>query len=195
VNGGAAHSDEERRAIVFAAYECIAALGIDGLRPRHVTAEAAISEPRLRRHYPTKRDLVAAVLGYLTRQLEATMPEDGTPTERLRHHLESLGRMISERPVLFTVLAELDLRARHDALVRSVVEREERGWRAALAALFRAGAEQEAWADGITEEAAVELVVAAVKGVRIAPASAGIALSQLERLLVRPNRRPDAEAA
>jgi hypothetical protein len=134
--------------------------------------------------YPARRDLVAAVLEYIERELESTMRDDGTPAERLRHHLDAIGRMARERPGLFAVRAEIDRGARHDPLVRSVAERDECRWRMALAPLFRAGAQQGAWTAGVTEKGAVELVVAAVKGIRLAPESAGTVLEQLEALLI-----------
>jgi hypothetical protein len=52
----------------------------------------------------------------------------GTPTEKLHHHLTSLGRMIQEWPALFTVLGELDLRSNRDVAVRAIIDHHEAGW-------------------------------------------------------------------
>jgi AcrR family transcriptional regulator len=177
-----AHADV-RAAIVFAAFESIAELGFDGLRMRHVAAEAGLDEASLQAHFATKPELAAAVLDYISNEFEATMRSDGTAIERFHFHLDALGRLVEERPVLFIVLAELDVRARRDPLIRSVIERYERRWRGALAALFREGHEQGAWADGIDPHAAGELVIVVVKGIRIAPASAVPALALLKQLV------------
>ena len=181
---------ELRETVTLAAYECTAAFGVEGLRHRRVSTEAGVCESMVVDLYPTRRDLVAAVLDYIERELASAMRDDGTPAERLRHHLDAIGRMARDRPVLFAVRAEIDLGAWHDPLLRSVAEREECRWRMALAPLFRAGIGQGAWRAGVTEEGAVELVVAAVKGIRLAPQSAGAVVKQLEALLVRPMEEP-----
>ncbi len=179
-----AEADTEQ-AIVVAAFECVARLGVDGLRLRHVAAEAGIDEVTLRATFPTQHDLVAAVHEDITLQLRETMGSAGPPAARLRAHLDALSTMVRDRPVLFLVLAELEVRARRDPLVRAAIERDEEGCRAWLGGVFREGLDQGAWADGVDAGAAVELVLATVKGARIAPGAADATLQQLERLLIR----------
>jgi TetR/AcrR family transcriptional repressor of nem operon len=177
---------ETKEAIVLAAFECTVRLGIDGLRLRHVAAEAGMDETTLRQHFPTQRDLVSALIEDITLQFAATTrTTEGTPAERLRAHLEALSRTVRDRPALFLVLAELEVRARRDPLVRSAVERDEQGCRAWLAELFREGAGQGVWAEGVDPESAVELVLTVFKGIRVAPGGADAALMQLEHVLTR----------
>jgi len=178
-----------RQALVDAAFRCIAEKGFEGLRLRDVAAEVGIDHSTLHHYFPTKEALVAGVVELATRQFWWTMPSEGRPAEQLRHHLAVLGRMVEERPALFIVLGELDLRASRDAAVRSIIDRHEEGWRTALADLLRRGAEEGAWAEGLDVAAAVELIIAAVKGVRLLPNGAEDVLQQLERLLA--GRRPD----
>jgi TetR/AcrR family transcriptional repressor of nem operon len=97
--------------------------------------------------------------------------------------------MIVERPELHVVVRELDLRARRDPDVRAVVASREAGWRASLTELFQGGARQGSWAPGVDPPAAVELVIATVKGASLDPGHAVAVLGQLERLLVHP--QPD----
>ena len=178
--------EERQRALVEAAFRCIGEKGFEGLRLRGVAAEVGIDHSTLHHYFPTKEDLVAGVVGHSTRQFWATMPDEGAPAEKLRYHLAALVRMVEERPVLFTVLSELDLRAKRDAAVRSIIDRHEEGWRAALAEVLCRGAEEGIWAEGLDAAAGVELIIAAVKGVSLSPDRAGDVLDQLERLLSCP---------
>ena len=61
---------------------------------------------------------------------------------------------------------------------------------AALTSLFRLGADQGAWAEGLDVAAAPELVIAVVKGVRLIPDRAEAVLAELERSLLGPALGP-----
>jgi AcrR family transcriptional regulator len=139
---GKLRSGEDRRQVlVDAAFGCIAEKGFEGLRLRDVAAEVGIDHSTLHHYFPTKKDLVAGVVEDATQQFWTTMPAEGNPAEKLRHHLAVLSRMIEEWPALFTVLSELDLRANHDAAVRSIIDRHEEGWLTALSEVLRRGTE------------------------------------------------------
>ena len=128
---------------------------------------------------------MAGVVEYATRQFWWTAPAGGDPGEKLRAHLAALGRMVRERPELFVVMGELDLRASRDEAVRSIVERHEQGWRVVLTEVLEEGVEEGTWAEGLDVHAGVELIIAAVKGVRLIPDDAEAVLGQLESLLTR----------
>lgn len=174
-----------QQALVEAAFRRLGAHGFEGLRLRDVAAEVGIDHSTLHHYFPGKEDLVAAVVEYAARQFWPTMPTEGQPAARLRDHLAALGRMVEERPILFAVLGELDLRAERDPAVRAIIERHEAGWRAALAAVLRLGTQEMALVEGVEVGATVELIIAAVKGAARNPESADRVLQQLARLLVR----------
>jgi AcrR family transcriptional regulator len=178
-------ASDRRQALVRAAFDCIADRGFEGLRLRQVAADAGIDHSTLHHYFATKKDLVAGVIEYTTRQFWPALPADGGPAERLQQHLAILGRMIRERPSLFVVLRELELRAAHDPAVRSVMERLDEGWRAALVDVLRPGAEAGIWAESLDVAVGAELIMATVRGVNLAPTRAGDVLSQLERLFTR----------
>jgi AcrR family transcriptional regulator len=178
-----------RDALVRAAFQCVAERGFEGLRLRLVAADAGIDHSTLHHYFPTKEALVAAVLNHVTRQFWETMRADLAPAERLHHHLATLGTMIREQPALFTVLAELDLRARRDPTIASTIDDDEAGWRASLTDLFRLGAAQGAWRASLDVAAAPELVIAVVKGIRLIPNRAEPVLAEFERSLVGPPSR------
>jgi AcrR family transcriptional regulator len=175
--------EDRRQALVRAAFGCIAGKGFEGLRLRQVAAEVGIDHSTLHHYFATKADLVAGVVEHATRQFWPTMPADGSPAEKLHHHLAALARMITDQPALFTVMAELDLRAHRDPAIRAIIARHEEGWRIVLAEVLRRGAKEAAWTQRLEVAAGVELIIAAVKGVGRLPDRAAEVLGQLERLL------------
>lgn len=156
-----------------AAFALVAEVGLEGLRLRRVAAEVGIDQSTLHHHVATKAELVAAVAEHAAALLATTAPPAHlAPRDALAAHLDALAGLVASRPDLFTVTAELDLRARRDPTVREVVERQEAGWRAVLTGLFTALGEPDA-------TARTELVIAAVKGVRLAPDLAAQVLAQV----------------
>lgn len=187
---------DRRQALVLAAFECIATKGFEGLRLRDVAAGAGIDHSTLHHYFPTKQDLVGEVVAYATRKFWPTMPADGSPADRLRHHLASLSELVQEQPKLFVVLGELDLRAHRDAAIRSIIDEHEAGWRAALAEVLESGAlkaRTEAGcepgrSDDLDVADTVELIIASVKGIVLLPDRAADTLGQLARLLTADRR-------
>ena len=168
---------DRRSALVREAFRLIAEHGLEGLRLRTVAAAAGIDHSTLHHYFATKQDLIIAVVQLATEPLRSTIADHGSPRERLEGHLTTLGDMIRSRPELFVVLAEIDLRARRDVGVAVAVNGVEAGWRRALTALLR---DSLSTAD---PEATAELVIAAVKGVRLTPGLATSVLTTLQGLL------------
>ena len=171
------HPSERRQALIEAAFGFIAQRGFEGLRLRDVAAAAGIDHSTLHHHFATKQDLIDAVVGYAVAQFRTVSDASAPPHEQLRLHLDGLSRTMGDRPDLFVVMRELDLRATRDAAVRTIIARHEEGWRLALARRL------ESVAADLDRQACVELIIAAVKGVSLRPASAPSVLSQLERLI------------
>ncbi|OLT10977.1 hypothetical protein BJF78_28155 [Pseudonocardia sp. CNS-139] len=173
---------ERRGQLVEAAFRRVAEVGFEGLRLRQVAEDVGIDHSTLHHHFATKQDLVGAVAEFTTRQFWPTAPAAPDPVSALRAHLNALHRMIEERPELLVVTAELDLRARRDPGVAAALAAQESGWRAELTRTLAAGNAAGVWA--VDPAAAGELVIAAVKGVRLAPALAGPVFAQLETLFL-----------
>jgi AcrR family transcriptional regulator len=180
--------EERRQALVRAAFGRIADKGFEGLRLREVAAEVGIDHSTLHHYFASKQDLEAGVVDYATRQFWPTMPADGGAIDRLQYHLAALGRMLREQPALFTVMAELDLRARRDPAIRSIIDRHEQGWRIVLEEVLRRAAKEGALTQNLDVATGVELIIAAVKGVRQLPDRAEDVLAQLNGLLA--GKRP-----
>lgn len=162
--------------LVEAAFVLVAQAGFEGLRLRRVAQDVGIDQSTLHHYFATKDDLVRAVTEYTTTRLAGSAPPGDTPPEEaLATHLRALGELMRTEPDLFTVSAELDLRARRDPVVRRALAAQETGWRAALVAMCPAR--------GVPPEEVAELVIATVKGVRLAPDLAPLVLDRLVALL------------
>ncbi|WP_028926848.1 TetR/AcrR family transcriptional regulator [Pseudonocardia acaciae] len=176
-------------ALVLGAFRLISERGFEGLRLRDVAATAGIDHSTLHHYFPTKQDLVAAVVAHAIDEFRAQADTGDEPgaRRRLRLHLQRLAAALRTRPELYLVLREMDLRAARDPAVRDILDGHERGWRAALSARFR-DAEAEAGAQRvdaprIDPERGTELVIAAVKGASFAPAAGADSLELLAELL------------
>lgn len=163
---------DRRQLLIQAAFDALAEKGFEGLRLREVAARAGIDHSTLHHYFPTRQDLVAAVVEFATSQFWTTMPGDGATTAKLSTHLATLAQMIQQRPALFTVLREIDLRASRDPAVQETRDRYERGWRTALG-------------DVLHTDSAVDLVIATVKGISLTPDRAADALQELASLLTK----------
>ncbi|MCX5202819.1 TetR/AcrR family transcriptional regulator [Streptomyces sp. NBC_00237] len=168
-----------------AAYQCLAESGFERLRLRDVAAHVGIDHSSIHHHFPTKQDLVVAVVDHATQQFRSTTPPDGSPVERLRHHLATLAQKIVDQPELHIVLRELDLRARRDPELRKIIASHEEGWRNSLHALLTNAAAAGALAPDVDPATGAELVIATVKGASLSSDRAGDVLELLEQLLIR----------
>ncbi len=173
---------DRREQLVAAAFRRVADVGFEGLRLRQVAEDVGIDHSTLHHHFATKQDLVGAVAEFTTRQFWSSGPAGDDPAAALHAHLGALRRMIDERPELLAVTAELDLRARRDPAVAAEMARYEAGWREVLTRVLAAGNADGTWT--VDPGTGAELVIAAVKGVRLDPGLAGQVFGQLESLLV-----------
>ncbi|WP_433292297.1 TetR/AcrR family transcriptional regulator [Pseudonocardia sp. CA-142604] len=180
---GGVRSDR-REQLVVAAYRRVAEAGFEGLRLRQVAEDVGIDHSTLHHHFATKQDLVDAVAEYTTRQFWTTAPQGPDPAVALREHLQALRRLIEDRPDLFAVTVELDLRARRDPAVAAAMARHEAGWREVLTTVLAEGMAHGSWSVPVDVAAGAELVIAAVKGARLVPEVAGQVFGQLEALLI-----------
>jgi AcrR family transcriptional regulator len=172
--------DGRRAQLVVAAFRRVAESGFEGLRLRQVAEDAGIDHSTLHHHFATKQHLVEAVAAYTTRQFWETSPPAPDPASALRSHLRVLQQMIVERPDLFAVTVELDLRARRDPAVAAAMAEHESGWRDKLVEILT---------DLVPDPAtSAELVIATVKGVRLLPDAAGGVLDQLTTHLTGDRR-------
>ncbi|MGA9312781.1 MAG: helix-turn-helix domain-containing protein [Pseudonocardiaceae bacterium] len=176
---------DRRAEIVHAAFRQVAEVGFEGLRLRQIAEEVGIDHSTLHHHFPGKKEIVAAVAEHAIRQFGTELPEGVGQVESMRGYLTHLRGLLLKSPDVFVVTAELSLRARRDPVVGAVMQQHEANWRQSLRGLLLAGAAAGAWSDRLDVDGAVELVIAAVKGVQLVPEAAHAAFAQLDALLVK----------
>ncbi len=189
-----AHAEERRQALVQAAYHSIAEHGLEGLRTREVAAQVGMTHATLHYYFPTKTDLIKAVVQYaIHKRILARVPppsRDGSqdPKEQLHTYLTALQRQIQEEPTSMLVLYELSRYAQHEPGIQEVMHKNFRGWHDYLVYLLNACIKQGTVRADIDPEAVASLLTNHALGLGISflvplPVSADRMLQQLERWL------------
>ena len=180
---------DRRRELVLAAYQRIASQGFEGLRTRDVARDAGVNIATLHYYFPTKEALIRGVVRHAQQQFAGTLPRDGSAQEQLRAHLSALADLVKTNRELFSVLAELSLRAPRDEAIADIMRSTDAVWQAALVRLLESGRAQGCFDADIDAEGVASLLIAAIKGVSL-PTMAGSdaakvdqVFGQLQRLL------------
>jgi AcrR family transcriptional regulator len=178
-----------RDALVEAAYREIAAHGFEGLRTREIAAAVGMNIATLHYYFPSKEDLVRAVVGHSLARFQSTLARSGSAGQRLRGHFAGLRRLSREEPELFTVMAELMLRSARDRTLAYTIRKTNEYWQATVADLLRAARAERTIPRDLDPEGMAVVVVAALKGAYLlperstAPRTLERTLHQLEELL------------
>ena len=163
--------DERRQELVIAAYQVIAQKGFDGLRVRDVAARAGVNIATLHYYFPTKEDLVRAVVGHARHQFEThQIPAAPTPqdaAQKLRLEFVDLEYQIDHYPDLFIVLHELRLQARRNTAIKAILDELETGWHEYLEGIFREGLQSQVFRTDLDPDRAAWLVIAMINGMQI----------------------------
>ncbi|ASU84037.1 TetR/AcrR family transcriptional regulator [Nocardiopsis gilva YIM 90087] len=136
-------SEERRERIIAAGYRAMVRSGLAGARTRDVAAEAGITVATLHYYFPTKDDLVRAVLEHTIRErmlaplrLEADWA-DGLAG--LRTMLTGLSQQAEADPGHFRLLHEMTWISREDPAVRTMLARWHEDWHRTIAGWLDAG--------------------------------------------------------
>src|SRR2546430_12004654 len=103
-------AEPRRDELVRAAYGLLAERGFEGLRTREVAGAVGVNVATLHYYFPTKEDLIKAVVGHAMTRFQSTLATEGSAMERLRGHFRGLRRLGHDEPELFRVMAELMIR-------------------------------------------------------------------------------------
>jgi AcrR family transcriptional regulator len=194
-----ARADERRQALVKATYDAIAEKGLQGLRTREVAARVGLTHATLHYYFPTKQDLIDAVIKYAVFQriliAGAIAPyaphfEGETPREQLHLYLSNLQRSMEDDPTTYLVLSELLRHARYDDNIRDLFVRQEifGSWHRALVALLESGISQGDFRADLDPQETASILMTFSLGLGttiLAPVPTPVAdmLEQLEQLL------------
>jgi AcrR family transcriptional regulator len=189
-----ARADSRRAALVRAAYDLIAAHGLEGLRTRDIAARAGVNVATLHYYFPTKEALIAGVAEHLAQQFIST----GAPPvvggadpalDRLHQEFADARVYQSERPDMLVVMQELMLRARRDPAVAAIVAPLTQGWRIGLERMVMGGIAAGVFRPELDPAAAADHVMASLGGVlllNLPPPALARVCAELERHLCIP---------
>jgi AcrR family transcriptional regulator len=159
----------QRRSLARSAYELIAEGGFEHLRTREVAARAGVNVATLHYYFPTKEDLVRAVMERLDQEFAAAYdpaagPESSSPLEELRTDLADGLYQTRVSPQTWVVWFELVMRSLRDASVRAPVQEALAHWRAHIEAYLVAGVQQGIFRADLDIQAASAGLVALING-------------------------------
>src|SRR5438477_12885292 len=97
----AAAPEGRREELVLATYRELASSGFEGLRTRDIANAVGVNIATLHYYFPSKEDLIRAVIGHAMSRFRSTLAASGSAAERLRSHFAGLRRLSREEPMLF----------------------------------------------------------------------------------------------
>ena len=164
------HKADRRQDLILAAFRLIAEKGFEGFRVRDVAAHVGLNGATLHYYFPTKEDLIAAVVGYTIDRLRTLVAQPAStqarPRDQLRQHLTRLYGLMKAEPELFIVLTEITVRARRTPGSAFLVEQNER-WHDLLQDIFQRGADCGDWPKELNAHAAAWSVMTLMEGVSL----------------------------
>jgi AcrR family transcriptional regulator len=164
-----AHGEMQRRSLARIAYELIAEGGFERLRTREVAARAGINIATLHYYFPTKEDLVRAVVERLDEEFAATHdpaagPNSNSPLDELRTDLADGLDQVRVSPQTWVVWFELLMRSLRDPSIRALVQEAEAHWRDHIRSYLTAGVQQGMFRADLDTAAASAGLVAFING-------------------------------
>jgi AcrR family transcriptional regulator len=171
--------------LIKAACEIIAEKGFEGLRIRDVASHVGINPASMYYYFPTKEALIEDVVEFVFSILGITSEEaPGTPKEQLHTHLTRLYRQMRDDPGVFTVFAEIQLRAGRSTSSQKFQEFENK-WRNKLVTLLQTGIKQGYWPNYLDPEQVATTIILMMQGAGLQattnPRRIESSIAQLER--------------
>lgn len=137
---------------------------------RDVARAAGANIATLHDYFPTKEDLIYAVIGYLAEQFQ--VPTVTPPTgevvsafEELRWEFADLRERLGTAPEQIAALAELHARSRRDQGIAAALRGLDAGWQGYLASIIGRGIQEGIFRSDLEPSAAAETIVAQMKGI------------------------------
>jgi AcrR family transcriptional regulator len=183
---------DRRQALILAAFHTIAEKGFEGLRVRSVAAQVGINGATLHHYFPTKEDLIQAVVEYTIVRLRSIMESlapGGPPAEKLHAHLTRLYQLMREEPAIFVVLTEISLRAQHQPMMHYLLQ-QHAAWQELLAGILQEGVKDRTWPSNLDPGAVAATIITLMEGASLwaetTPERGEQVLTQLEKWLGIP---------
>jgi len=179
--------EDQRQALVRAAYNQIAQRGFEGLRTREVAAEVGLNIATLHYYFPTKEALIGGVVDYAMQRFRSTLTPHGSPADQLANHLRAVHDLLRDEPQLGGVMGELALRSARDSQIAGIMHSSNDTWHRTVRGLLRRAVRQGHLRPELDSDGAAAMIVAVLSSMTLptmaSPAWTDQALGQLERWL------------
>jgi AcrR family transcriptional regulator len=160
---------DRKSELVEIAYRLIAQNGLEGLRIRHVAAEAGIDNGTLHYHFPTKEALILGVVDFLIEDLRKNRAvcrnTEPTALDELRLEFEDIRLRLHRTPEQFIVLSDLAVRSWRDAVVAEMFRKLDDGWLAHLVAMLERGIKQGLFRNNLNVPLCARAMMVALRGI------------------------------
>ncbi len=130
---------DRKEQIVSAAIDRLYTVGFEGFRLGDVAKDVGINNATLIHHYPSKVDLIKAVVEQFTRRFESVAEapgSEGSPRERLARHMQSSVDLMRTSPEMFVILNDIMTKAHRDKDISHLVSVPLTAWRQHIVALL-----------------------------------------------------------
>lgn len=176
-----------KEALIKAACTMIGEKGFEGLRIRDVASQVGINPATMYYYFPTKEAMIEEVVEYVFNDLGIISDEaPGTPKDQLHAHLTRMYRQMRDKPGLFAVLAEIQLRAGRSTSPQKFQEYEN-NWRKKFESLLQTGIKQGYWPNYLDPDQVATTIILMMQGAGLQaatnPRRIESSISQVERWL------------
>ncbi len=168
-SGHTAHGEAQRQALICAAYQIIAEEGFEGLRTRDVANRVGVNIATLHYYFPSKEDLIRAVVERLHNEFEHTHTPDlrSTPLDPLANLHQEFADVLYQAETLrtsFIVAQELYLRSQRDPAIRAMLRAMDEHWHGHITTYLMQGVRDGVFRDDLDIDATAWGIMATIKG-------------------------------
>jgi len=169
INRHTEQGEKKEEELVSAASDLIAERGFEGLRTRDVAAAAGVTVATLHYYFPTKEQLIRAVMTSAMEQFRkrrTNIPDVPLRESRadLRGVLQARQHQMRKTPKLFIVLLELTTRASRDPAIKAIMRESDVNWRESISSHLREGVEKGQFRPDLDVPAAAIFLEALTRG-------------------------------
>lgn len=165
-------SNSRQSSIVKIAFKHIAEKGLEGLRVRSVATEANMNHATLLHYFPSKEDLIRAVVEYLLQEFQGGGSEQAgaahqPPMQQIMEEIEDIGVRLKQNLDMFTVLIELTMRARRDPSIKQYLEYLDVAWQSHLDRILQQGVDDQSFRADLNTNSVALTLMSHMKGLSL----------------------------
>lgn len=165
-------NQDRRLDIIKIAFSQIASKGLEGLRVRSVAKDANINHATLLHYFPSKEDLIRAVVEYVLKEFQgndSSTPTDisMSPIELIQTEFVDISQKLKTNQDLFVVLMELTMRRFRDETISKYMYYLDRAWASHLSKIINLGIKDKSFRSDLDVDSIVLTLMNQIKGLSI----------------------------